>query len=348
MKILCSLSGIEFTCEHFPGSFYAREVHHPVFTIPQKKLLSYTGKWAAGELTPTDSYLLFLALLHSSELVNFRVPAIRTKDTDAIVAKNMEFLLRTVIKLNTVTNPEEVFPHYVISLDTRTLENVDSWIETWEEAYKDFLSGYVSAHDSAIYHAKLNTRTNALARMIKSPHKKVSDYSHQIADWAAVAGAFPEFYMLNPLTRNNTTCADYWKDIIHRCAKNEFLFNIPDKDLKELIEHCEEYIPIGSIYSNTLFKLLRGASEKKHNFLGLGDFDLTKTTYRILSEQDTMEGAQIQAMVDSAPEEYPRQESYPTKMAFIRAKMRWDMKANISAASPSNTPATEGNDNETF
>ena len=53
MKILCSMSGLEFDCDHFPGTFYAKELNHPIFYLPQKRLLTYTGKWAGGELTKT-------------------------------------------------------------------------------------------------------------------------------------------------------------------------------------------------------------------------------------------------------------------------------------------------------
>mgnify|MGYP000735790344 CR=1 FL=1 len=54
-KILCAYSGIEFSCEHFPITLHARESYHPIFNVPQKKLLSYLGKWAGNELTPTDN-----------------------------------------------------------------------------------------------------------------------------------------------------------------------------------------------------------------------------------------------------------------------------------------------------
>src|SRR6476659_7008978 len=114
MKILCAYSSLEFNVDHFPGYLDSMESHHPVFDIPQKKLLCYTGKWASGALTLTDSYLLFLALLKSSDRVDFRVPVFRNEKTDSIVARNMEYLVRTIIKLNAVHNRSEVFPHYAI------------------------------------------------------------------------------------------------------------------------------------------------------------------------------------------------------------------------------------------
>jgi hypothetical protein len=320
MKLICARSGLEFEVSHFPGTFHSPEIFHPIFHIPQKRLLSYTGKWASGELTRTDSYLLFLAILASSDRVEFRIPAFRNEHTDAIVANNMEFLVRTVIKINTVTHPSAIFPQFTISPDTRYLQNVYHWIEIWDENYKEFLSGKFKDIDNR----KLVHREAALQRMIKNPHKKVSEYSAQIADWASVAGSFPTFLTRSPYTSLEIPISEYWKSIISKATRDEQLYSIPANDLQELLTHCEDNIPAGSIYSNSLFRVLRSAQAKQKNFLGLGDLD-AKTSYTILTDTDTAEAANMRALIDSAPDEEPRIEQYPTKFAYLKAKLRWDM-----------------------
>jgi hypothetical protein len=321
MKILCSISGLEFTCEHFPGYLTSREASHPVFTIPQKKLLSYLGKWSSQELTPTDSYLLFLAILHSSELVEFRVPVSRNALTDSIVAQNMEPLAKIISRLNAVTNPAVVFPRYAIGPETKYLSNIKHWIENWNDAWKDFQDGY-SRHESS---RKLITREAALERLIKNPHLPISAYASKIAEWASVAGSFPDYTTISPFNGQKISMSEYWKDIISRCSREDSIFGVPQVDIEDLLEHCELNISIGTIYSNALFKVLRHALEKQKNFLGFGDMDLSKTRYTILSSDDTTESANIKAMIDSAPETEPRQEQYPTKLAFLKAKLRWQI-----------------------
>lgn len=340
MKVLCAFSSIEFTCEHFPGYLSSRETSHPLFQVPQKKLISYLGKWAQGGLTNTDSYLLFLALLQSSELVEFRLPAIRTEQTDSIVANNMEQLCKTLVRLNTVTSPSTVFPHYVINKETRGLDNVHFWIANWNVAYEEFQSGYRSAHESA----KLRTREAALERLIKNPHKPVASYAGQIADWAATAGSFPEFVVTNPHNSLRVSCADYWKFLISRCAHEEHLYSIRRADLEELLEHCEENIPIGTIYSNALFKILRHAIQRQKNFMGLGDMDLSKSSYTILSADTSTEAANMRAIIDAAPDHLPRQEEYPTKFAYMKAKLRWDLAQKV--ARNSRMEESEENDDD--
>lgn len=333
MKILCSLSSLEFNVDHFPGTFHSRECYHPIFNLPQKRLLGYLGKWGAQELTTTDSYLLFLAILRSSDLLEFRVPVMRTTNTDSIIAQNMESLSRTVIKLNTVTHPGVHFPHFVISPETRFLANVHHWIESWAEAYADYQSGSRRDYDNR----KLLHRELALERMLKNPHKSLPEKASSIAEWASLAGSFPEFLIDNPLTptsmRAKISCADYWKSIIVRCAKDDAIFAIPKADILELLEHVEENVPYGSIQSNALFSIIRRGIEKQKNFLGLGDLDLSNTTYQILSETDTAESANVKAMIDSAPVEEPSREAYPTKFAYLRARMRWNEARKIAPAS---------------
>lgn len=324
MKILCAYSSLEFSCDHFPLTLHSRESYHPIFNVPQKTLIAQLGKWSGNELTSIDSYLLFLAILRSSDLVDFRVPAIRTPLTDQIIAQNMESLCKIIFRLNTVHSPSTVFPRYVISPETKSLSNVHYWIQNWKNAYQDFLDGYTSAHESQ----KLIHREAALSRLIRNPHKPLSSYSSQIAEWASIAGGFPEFKLLDPLSppsrAREITCADYWKHIISLSAREEQIFSIPRKDLEELLEHCEESIPIGSIFSNALFKILRGALERQKNFLGLGDLDIGKSTFEILNDSDSTESANLRAMIQAAPESEPKPEQYPSKFAYIKAKLRWE------------------------
>jgi hypothetical protein len=321
MKILCAISGIEFQVEHFPGYLTSREVSHPIFYLPQKKLLSYLGKWAGQELTPTDSYLLFLAILNSSELVEFRVPVSRSPETDAIIAQNMEALAKVVSRLNAVTNPSVIFPRYAIGPETKYLGNIKHWIENWNQSWQDFQDGFSREYENR----KLITRETALERLIKNPHLPISAYSSKIAEWAAVAGNFPTYNTISPFTGMRITMSDYWKDIIAKCSREESIFSVPQIDIQDLLDHCEGNIAIGSIYSNALFKVLRNAISRQRNFLGLGDMDLTRGKFQILTSSDTTETANIKAMIDSAPETEPRLEQYPNKIAYLKAKLRFQM-----------------------
>ena len=102
-KILCAKSGIQFTVEHFPISFTQNECHHPIFDASLKKLWKYFPKWQAGELTDTDSLLLFLAYLNATERVEFRTHIWRTTHTNQLVASNMEHLYYVIGKISAIS-----------------------------------------------------------------------------------------------------------------------------------------------------------------------------------------------------------------------------------------------------
>ena len=333
MKILCAYSSIEFSCEHFPAILYSRETTHPIFQIPQKQLLSFLGKWAEGGLTQTDSYLLYLALLKSSDLVDFRVPAIRCDMTPSLVAQNLEPLAKALIKLNTVPNVQEYFPHYVISKDSRDLTNTSFWISNWENSYSEWKSGKFKDYDGRELYKKLAHREAALERLIKNPHRPVSAYASQIADWAEIAGSFPQSQTLSPFSNSNIPLGLYWKQIILRCAKEDHVYSIRRADLEELLEHCEEQIPVGTLYSNTLFKLLRFALEKQKNFLGFPELAPGKSiSYSFLQSSDTVEAANLRAAIAAAPSEEPKEQDFPSKILFLKAKFRWDMARKAKKA----------------
>lgn len=323
MKILCGISGIEFQCEHFPAYLTSREVTHPIFNLPQRKLLSFIPKFAAGELTETDSYLLFVALLASSDLAEFRVPCKRTAITSGIVYNQMEDLVICIGKMNLIRHPSFQAPRIAITPDTASLENIEYWIANWEHSIEEWRDGYASYNQSR----DLIMRENALEKLIKSPHREIQ-LATQIADWAEIAGNFPQSTTL--VNNAPISIAGYWKQIIRKCINKDAIFAIPLDDLQELIEHCEENIPHGTIYAHTLMEMLRSGKDKNKNFLGLGDWDLASSSlaYRILTDDDTVESANFSAMLMGAPTSEPSILEYPTRFAWLKAKVKWDMVQN--------------------
>jgi hypothetical protein len=326
-----------------PGFLSSREAFHPVFSLPPHKILSYSGKWAASQLTATDSYLLFLAGLHSTELLEWRVPVARSARTDAIVAQNMKRLFSVLSKLDVIKNPSFATPRYVISQETRSLENVRYWIDAWLESYEDFQEGYKSVS----LNQQILRKERALERLIKNSYRSTLSYAGILADWAALAGEFPTFAtsVLDPLTKQPLTCSQYWKSLIIQCGKREALWKVNEKDLQELIEHCELNIEAGTIYSHELMTYLRTAYQEITNPLGFGAPGLKGTPFTLLdSENASVETANLLAIVDSAPTEEPRIENYPTKLAYLKAKMAYGLALKQRTDSTSISKTVQSND----
>jgi hypothetical protein len=332
MKILCAISGLEFEVQYFPMSLHSNECWHPIFDAPQKRLWKYYRKWEAGELTSTDSYLLFLAMLKSTDMLNWNTSIKRIPETDAIVANNMEHLYRTVSKVCGILHPSFSIPRLSINLETRELKQVSAWLSIWDNSYEDFCNGL---KDDTL-RTELSKKEAVLERLIKNSSIPVERYANHLAAWAEQAGSFPTFQV--SFQGTELDCSEYWKLIITKCFKTESIISIPPKDLRELIEHCEQNIEAGSIYSFHLFATLREGESRLNSFFGIGEYISLSSSnpgFRILDADTSVEDANIQAMIDAAPSSEPSRIDYKSELKYIQAKAKWQVAQKYLAASKS-------------
>lgn len=328
MKILCATSGIQFTCEHIPASMQSREVSHPIFALKQTKLLGLYAKWTQGALTDTDSYLLYLAMLNSTDLVRWTVPAQKTSLSTSIASNNLPRLVEIINRMSGIpATYADTFANIAVTPENCDLSTSHIWLDIWIENLRDYHDGYKSVTVAR----KIAQREDVLQKLIKDSSKTASNYARLLAKWAAESGNFPQFQVLSPISDKNVTLSEYWQEIIIACCKQEAIFKIPKADLDELIDHCTDNIQPGTIYQHALSVLLREGGKNQHNYLGLGDMDITGNPYRILDAKDSIEDANKLAMIDSAPENLPIESNYPNKIAYLRAKAKWDMKLAYAA-----------------
>lgn len=327
-KILCAISGIQFQCDHVPMMMQAREVAHPIFYMPQKKLFGLYAKWLQGTFSDTDSYLLYLAGFHSTELITWDSPAIRTGETAAIVANHMISLYDCIGRMQQTSSYADIYAAICVNSESKDLANSHIWISVWNKNRKDYDDGYRYQR----FQETQKRREAALASIIKNVNAKPEARAKMLSLWARDAGKFPDFQMTHPLTNKQIKCSDYWMEIITKCVKDESIFNIPSADIDELIEHCEENISGGSIYAHSLFSLLKLGRQRKTSYLGLGDSDISTTRYRIVSSEATVEDINKMAMIDSAPNHEPKRLEYPTELAFFRAQLKYKMAMDYKAS----------------
>ena len=337
-KILCGISGIEFNCEHLPLSIDSGKLHHPVFSpaVPFKKLIPLVERYLAGELNPTDSYLTFLAILHSTNLVEFRVPAAYTEHTSSIIAQNIDSLLAVTSRILSVRNPKVKFSHIAITAENRNLANVKYWILNWQSSYEDYQTGY-KAQQARADLSELEERIDALRI---SPNRTDINFATKLAEWAAKAGEFPVF----PVSVGGATmtCADYWKQIIRKCVNADSIFSINSSDLQELTDHCYTNIEVGSIYSHELFALLKEGAQRQSGFLGISNWQ-----FSILPQNSAVEEANKEVIIQSAPTSAPRRIDYQSQFEYIKAKLAYGMAQTAAAQRELNELQHTGDNNST-
>ena len=319
-RITCNRSGITFNCDHLPISLCNGEYSHPVFFLPQKKLLGLYQKYRHEELGEVDSYLVFLAYLNSTGLLEWRVPARFTERSSQLVANNFDSLVSICEKMNRLSIQKH-FAHISISPETSSLGNVHYWILSWESTFEEF-----STNNAAIKAKKeILELEDRLEHLCKDANRNEIMFASRLASWAEKAGNFPRF----PVTvaGNTTTCAEYWKALIRKCVKAESIFAVPSSDLLELQDHCQDNIDAGTIYGFNLFKILKEGIHKQASFLGLGNIE-----FKILPSNSSVESANKEAIIASVTEiEEPNPLNYPSRFAYLKAKMAWELKQSQAA-----------------
>lgn len=326
-KITCSKSGTVFAVEHMPVALFSNAVSHPLFHVPQRKLIALAGQWSAGKLSPTESYLLFLSLLDSTGLVQWRTHALYTPKTDQIVANNMHSLLSIIAKINLINHPSFTLPSFAVTTDTGDLDNAHHWIQSWKSNYLDWYASFEDSRKREEIKDKILAREESLQRLIKSATPPDA-YASTLADWASVAGAFPTCETLHPITKTTITLNEYWKSLIRTVANEDKLWRFPRKDIVELIEHCEENIMHGNIYSHTLMKYLRNGLRKYDDYLGFGEDSTTApvtTSFTILSSNSSVQDINRAALINTAPSEEPKLHQYPNHFAYLKAYSKWKL-----------------------
>lgn len=328
-RITCKYSGVIFNCEHMPLGLSSNEYYHPLFAVPKKRLLVLSKDWSANKLSPTESYLLYLSLLHSTNLIVWKAPARYTEKTLSIISNNMESLLHIIGKMDVINHPGFSLPQISITYDTGTLETSFYWIQAWIHGYNEFMSDQISARKREEIKVRIERRESSLEKLIKTAFTNPQALANNLAAWAADAGDFPEETTPHPFTRTDVSLAEYWKEIIRACAREEQIWRYPRKDIEELIDHCEDRIDHGSIHAHALMKLLRVGLTKHKDYTGFGDVDLAGksfTPFRLLRADDTVEDANVIAAIAASPDTEPKRHMYPSAFQYIRAKANWDLK----------------------
>ncbi len=125
MKIYCKISGIEVEV----GKFFKEEPIfpdvHPIFRLPARSLLAKAGKYGRGVYSNEEEKLLFLALLNSTELVSWSVPA---DPSIPIVKQYLEavfHLTRWIVEVDPGTIN---LPKYRVSNENPGLQNISTWL----------------------------------------------------------------------------------------------------------------------------------------------------------------------------------------------------------------------------
>lgn len=347
--VTCGKSSLAYPCAHLHSSIklHSREIDHPIFKSSYANLISCYDAYEAGNLTNEQSYLLYLAFLNSTGLIEWRTGAIQTMHTQSIIAQTLPALVSICDAL--VTSSSNVrkihslqLPICAISPETANLSNCKYWISTWEQCFDDYDTGY----DRIDANQRLIAKTESLENMLRNrQHNNNDKAAGMLAEWASLACNFAGIDCIIADGEHEDapiSLALYWKRIIRQCASKASIYDIHTADLDECLDHCEDALAEhDSFAADTLITTLRTALKQKAQFYSEGDIDITEagTLYKILSPSDSVEDAAKQVLIDTAPLVAPVLRDYPSKYQYLKALTKYQM--HIAYAESDNIRASQ-------
>ena len=356
--VTCAISGVLFECSHFHTLRLPANIGypHPIFAANKSFLQSLYVQHSKGLLTATDSYLLFMAYLHSSSKVDWRHPATAAPTAAAtiqLVETNLAQLLSVLERTAAIRHPRFKQPSFVLTYENANLAQIPNWIKAWEdniEAFYNYTSDMAERSD-------LIRVENKLTNLILSGEPPAK-YSATIAAWASKAAQFPP--------EKDT----YYQEIIRSCFNAAKMFATPLADIKEVKAFCEENIQVGSMHFHSLAEALKSGVHKHIDYLGgshlalgytildslgadssgmvdtiatgslphfLGDSDgatvslatasATAEQRELLRSQQVAAASKLQGLIATAPTAPPIAANYSSTGDFLRAKLAYRVAA---------------------
>ncbi len=323
-KVTCAISGIQFSCEHFqnPPLAIAHSLgyFHPIFAASYGDLYRLYSHHSKGRLTSTDSYLLFLAFLHSSDQIEWEHPVTLSptaRSTIQLVENNLGQLIAILEKTALIQSSSFEQPRFIVSYDNSQLRQISNWITAWEEN----LANYRVYRSDMLLSEKLTAVSNKLSKLVRSPEKPLEEYADVVAEWADRAAGFPP------------SSAVLWRKTIESCFKPTAMFNTPLPLLKEIKDYVECNIDVGSIHFHTLLEVLVGGIARHVDYLGGGILArgyelLPKDPFRdqIYARSDD----QLLEIIANAPVDEPEKGDYDSPLAHLKAKLAYSAANRLS------------------
>jgi hypothetical protein len=349
MKYICSYSGIPLEVSHFSSVLSITdstnlELIHPIFHLPHSRLIGglfryeqdkdIDARYIKSKCLDTDSTkLLFLALLNSTTLIEWRCPA---QVSLATCNKYMHRLASLSISLLTVPNIHKYFPRFVIDSDTCTLPRIKEWLSTWEEAKEELSTGQRNYYRNQDIAAK----ERALAAILSNASRDTTKYASRLASWVRDAAAFPTYdvTVLGVSGKPETiSCADYWVQLIKAAGNPKTnVFSLDKGDILDILDHLEDNLELGTVYSNAIWKLLENTIDRIDNFLGI-DFEnpytitSSNTTINAINKEEIAVITNIIADVDINLGA-PVRANYPTAVSYLQAMAKYRLAITQSSA----------------
>lgn len=352
MKLQCPFSGLNYEIPTFQLSgFKEQKVPHPFLSFPLNQVMgTCIPAFAKETIFQEDLHLFGTYLLLKLPIESWGSPLLEKAPIEywhTFWLSNIQYLASTVMRL-AGKSPKNLPTFSTLGGEETPLANLKEWLAQINTCINDFYSPISQeAHKrNKEFRANLSeeqfsseSQCNAVIEKIlrgslSSPREK-DKFPELISNWAAKVGDFPNS-VFKKADGSRSTVRNFWKQIIQdafdlggkgKGYSNILTSDVTIADLEELIEHCQENIPCGTLQSRALYEELAKLKEVIQEFRPAANssnlsiaFLSSEDIHSIISEVSHVPQVQIKENDDP---DMPRKEDYPTLASFVKAKMAY-------------------------
>ena len=318
MKVICQISGIPIWKSNLLlGMDLADE--HPIFRM--KKSLLFTKDWIhrfSHSTNVDEKRLIYLAHLNATHLVEFQHYAEPTLHTMESTFYRLQRLSEWLNFAQHILARNIAFPQFVIRFDNRNLESIRGWLDAIEE-----IKGKIHRNDLLRdKNAMLLAHELEIKKELGIANSVGRSFTPQLARWAL------------EVCEITKTHPDYakWMKILCTPLNEVWMYKMNDlEDVQEILQlglpNVEEN-PQALSVMHQMNQLIRENRRGFTEFSMLDDDPAEVKDFEFITEDsDTGEKKvhKINQHLKDIPTEMPLLKNYPTKLAYLQAKARWDL-----------------------
>jgi hypothetical protein len=320
MKTICRISGVPIWKTNDLLGFDLED-EHPLFKAKRSLILA-TPMIHKFNLTATNNEkkLIFLATLNATYLVDFKVSADPSLATMESNYHRLNYLAQWVNYAESLLARVVSFPQYVIREDNRDLKNIRSWLDAIDDIRVKIQKKELDRDKNAL----LLQREMEIKRELGEANFFGKAFTPKLAKWCLevcdIKFQHPEY--------------SKWIKILCTPLNEAWILNLEDLyQLQDILQMGLPNLEQNPQAVSVMFQMRSLIKECKRGFTDFtsildstdaqsADFEIVEETNAETHEQKTIK---INQHLVGVPDNIPELKNYPTKLAYLVAKAKWDL-----------------------
>lgn len=278
MKLSCPISGISYSCDYISA---AKEMPHPFFSLPVKKLPAQLSLFQQQKLNEAETHLLYCALMLHTEHCIFSSPLFPSPELLQVENAQMQRVAR--LAFSGCFQKESIdLPAFHI---TKQNQDISELVAIWEDELENYrVSAMIEKQKSEI-RSMLARVQRAFTNPLAKSREKI------IISWLNKVCTLPSFPTIHPVTQKSIPINTYWEELMTAAVRGESMLSYPEADIVEFKSHLEEALPYNYSQEFSLLEELQAAIRRKQNYFGYSFVDADEASYSMESVKPTIQRA---------------------------------------------------------